>query len=126
MSSENPERDARTEPVREAGYGLDPEEATGDPLEPVPLDGRDAQPAEGSSDDATTMAVGDPLREPVYVGEDDPDFTDAEVAELQDEGELADPAADQLANEAIDAGIGGNPDEDLAAEPGDAPDSASR
>lgn len=150
MSSSTPERDPAMEAVPDADYGLDPEESTGDPLEPVPMDGRDGQPAEGSSDSAATMAEDDPLRDPVYVEEEDPAYIDGEVDLLEDERALEDPEADELANESIDEERTGEldrrltedagddfgsladpeaddpgTDEDLAEELGDDPDSAS-
>lgn len=117
MSSTTPERDPNMEPDPGSEFALDPEESTGDPLEPVPMDGRDGQPAEGSSDDAATMAVDDPLREPVFVEEEDSAYVDDEVDLLEDEGMLNDPEADELANESIDDG----PSEGL----GEDPDSAA-
>ena len=112
MSSAAPDRDPAMAPVPDAEYGLDPEESSGDPLEPEPLDGRDSQPAEGSSDDAVTMAVDDPLREPVFVEEEDSAYVDDEVDLLEDEGMLNDPEADELANESIDDGPSGGLGED--------------
>lgn len=129
MSSTTPDRDPAMEPVPDAGYGLDPEESTGDPLEPVPMDGRDGQPAEGSSDDEVTMAEDDPLRAPAYVEEEDPAYVDDEADLLEDDGTLEDPEADELANESLrgdgSSGLDQQLDEDLAEELGDDPDSAS-
>ena len=102
MSSTTPERDPNMEPSRGSEFAPDPEESTGDPLEPVPTDGRGGQPAEGSSDDAAMMEEDDPLREPTYTEEEDLPFVDEEVDVLEDQGELSDPEADRLANASID------------------------
>ena len=102
MSSTTPERDPNMEPSLGSEFAPDPEEATGDPLEPVPTDGRGGQPAEGSSDDAAMMEEGDPLHEPTYTEEEDLSFVDEEVDVLEDQGALSDPEADRLANASID------------------------
>lgn len=113
MSSTTPERDPNMEPDPGSEFAPDPEEASGDPLEPVPMDGRDGQPAEGSSDTAATMDEDDPLREPGYAEAEELPFVEDEVDELEDSGALEDPAADQLANESITDEESGNLDEEL-------------
>lgn len=110
------------EPDPGSEFAPDPEESTGDPLDPVPMDGRDGQPAEGSSDTAATMAQDDPLREPGYAEAQELPFVENEVDELED------PAADQLANESISEEELGNLDEELeedAEELDEDPDSAA-
>jgi hypothetical protein len=97
----NPGSEPTKETVPDSEYLPDTEEAGADPLEPFPMDGRDAQPAVGSSDDGAAMSMDDPLREAVYVEEEDLPFVDEEVEELEDEGNLFDPDADRLANLAI-------------------------
>lgn len=82
----NPDGGPTLEPVPDSGSVPDAEEAGTDPLEPVPSDGRDAQPVVGSSDDGAAMAMDDPLREAVYVEEEDLPFVDEEAEELEDEG----------------------------------------
>ncbi|WP_372697104.1 hypothetical protein [Arthrobacter sp. JSM 101049] len=118
MSSTMPERDPNMEPDPGAEFVPDPEDATGDPLDPVPMDGRDSQPAEGSSDNAAMMEEGDPLREPGYAEAEELPYVEDEVNELEDSGELADPAADQLANESLDAEQDPEVDAELAADAG--------
>lgn len=102
MSSATPERGPNMEPTPGSEFAPDPEEATGDPLEPVPTDGRGGQPAEGSSDDEAMRDIDDPLREPAFAEEEDLPFVDEEVDVLEDHGELSDPEADHLANASID------------------------
>lgn len=82
-------------------YLPDPEEASGDPLDPIPLDGRGSQPAEGSSDNAATMEEDDPLREPGYAEAEELPYVEDEVDLLEDAGDLEDPEADRLANRSI-------------------------
>lgn len=115
MSATMPERDPNMEPDPGAEFVPDPEDATGDPLDPEPLDGRDSQPAEGSSDNAATMDEDDPLREPGYAEAEELPYVEDEVNELEDSGELEDPAADQLANESLDEEL----DRELAEDAGD-------
>lgn len=102
MTSATPERDPMMESNPGSEFAPDPEEATGDPLEPVPTDGRGSQPAEGSSDDEAMMEIDDPLHEPTYTEEEDLPFVEDEVDLLEDEGDLADPEADHLVNDSID------------------------
>lgn len=116
MSSTTPERDPNMEADPGAEFAPDPEEATGDPLDPMPMDGRDAQPAEGSSDNAATMEEGDPLREAGYAEAGELPFVEDEVDELEDSGDLDDPAADRLANESLGEDADGNLDAELAAD----------
>lgn len=118
MSSATPERDPNMEPTPGSEFAPDPEEATGDPLEPVPTDGRGGQPAEGSSDDEAMMESGDPLHEPAFAEEEDLPFVDEEVDVLEDQGELSDPEADRLVNASIDEEDEGL-DKALAADAGD-------
>jgi hypothetical protein len=82
-------------------YLPDPEEASGDPLDPIPLDGRGSQPAEGPSDNAATMEEDDPLREPGYAEAEELPYVEDEVDLLEDAGDLEDPEADRLANRSI-------------------------
>lgn len=98
----NPDGGPTLEPVPDSGSVPDAEEAGTDPLEPVPSDGRDAQPVVGSSDDGAAMAMDDPLREAVYVKEEDLPFVDEEAEELEDEGGLLDPEADRLVSRSIE------------------------
>ena len=107
------------EPSRGSEFAPDPEESTGDPLEPVPTDGRGGQPAEGSSDDAAMMEEDDPLREPTYTEEEDLPFVDEEVDLLEDQGALSDPEADRLANTSIDEEEDEDLERALAADAGD-------
>lgn len=118
MSATTPERDPNMEPDPGAGFVPDPEEPTGDPLEPVPMDGRDGQPAPGSSDDAAAMAEGDPLREPDYAESEELPFVEDEVDELEDSGGLQDPAADRLANESMSEQAEGGLEAEFAEEAG--------
>lgn len=102
MSSATPERDPNMEPDPGSEFAPDPEEATGDPLDPVPTDGRGGQPAEGSSDDAAMMEEGDPLHEAGYAEAEELPFIEDEVEVLEEDGDLSDPEADQLVNASID------------------------
>ncbi len=119
MSSETPERDPNMEADPGSDFAPDPEEATGDPLDPVPTDGRGGQPAEGSSDDAAMMEEGDPLHEAGYAEADELPFVEDEVEDLQDDGDLSDPEADRLVNASIDEEEDQGLDRALAEDAGD-------
>ncbi|MDN5755942.1 MAG: hypothetical protein ACTHWW_05840 [Arthrobacter sp.] len=119
MSSETPERDPNMEPDPGSEFAPDPEESTGDPMDPVPTDGRGGQPAEGSSDDAAMMEEGDPLHEAGYAEAEELPFVEEEVEDLEDQGELSDPEADRLANASIDEEEDEGLDRVLAADAGD-------
>lgn len=90
------------EPVPDSEYLPDAEETGTDSLEPVPAGGRDAQTVVGSSDEAAALAVEEPLREAVYVEEQDLPFVDEEAEELEDEAGLLEPEVDRPVNRSIE------------------------